>query len=85
MENSTFFYTSKPLPQKRPDSFEQALSESIENEVTLTDKNSRLSVMASVVDHTVFITGEIVGQSDTGQALEIRKVINRIYDRYLET
>jgi len=82
MENVTFFFTSKPLPGKNPDTFEQDLSESLQNEMHSTDKNARVKCMTLVLGNTIFITGEVAGQNEPKRSLKIRDVVNKIYDQY---
>ena len=81
MNKVTFFSTSKPVIDKKTDTYPNIISSSIESELRGVDSDAEVSCVTQIQNSMAFIAGEVTADSSIDASVIVRKTINRLFQK----
>ena len=81
MKKVTFFSTSKPVIDKKTDTYPNIISSSIESELRGVDSDAKVSCVTQIQNSMAFITGEVTADPSIDASVIVRKTINRLFQK----
>jgi len=81
MAQVTFFSTSKPVIDKKTDSYPEIISNSIEKEMRNMDPDAEVRCTTHIKNNMAIISGEIEADPQIDTSKVVRKTINRLFKK----
>ena len=81
MTKVTIFSTSKPVIDKKTDTYPNIISSSIESELREVDSDAKVSCVTQIQNSVAFITGEVTADPSIDASVIVRKTINRLFQK----
>ena len=81
MNKVTFFSTSKPVIDKKTDTYPNIISNSIESELRGVDSDAKVSCVTQIQNSVAFIAGEVTADSSIDVSAIVRKKINKLFQK----
>ena len=81
MNKVAIFSTSKPVIDKKTDTYPNIISSSIESELREVDSDAKVSCVTQIQNSVAFITGEVTADPSIDASVIVRKTINRLFQK----
>ena len=81
MKKVTFFSTSKPIIDKKTDTYPNIISNSIESELRGVDSGAKVNCVTKIQNRMAFIAGEVTADSSIDASAIVRKKIDRLFQK----